>query len=374
MHAPTYLAVAELAGGDHLEIPKKQERKIAFSLIVIVLAVSLCTGTLVGYWAGHMSTSNKIDELENQLSAIQEQISNFLTATETSSQDQSDILETIVALEDELSEIQDEIDDLETSNTGGQDTDEIMDEISRLKSQLSTLQGDISNLKTQLSTLHEDISSINSTTVIYENTTYVLGENVSLSELFEQVSESVVVVEAVLSPTTGSQGSGFVYNYSGQMIILTNNHVIDGAMSINVTFSNGKTYTGSLEGSNPNMDVAVLTTSAPQSEYNPLSMFSSSTLKVGDPVIVVGTPYGLPGSMSNGIVSALDRIITIDTITLTNIIQTTAPLNPGNSGGPVMNYLGQVVGMATAIVEDSQGIGFAIPSDTILQEIMDIMS
>ena len=370
----TFQAVAELAGGKKLELQKKQERKIAFSLIVIVLAVSLCTGALVGYWAGHMFTSNRIDDLESQLSAIQEQISNIQTTPDTPSQDQSDILETIEALEDQLSEIQDEIDDLETSNAGGQDTDEIMDEISSLKTQLSTLQGDISNLKSQLSTLQEDIDSINSTTVIYENTTYVIGENVSLSELFEQVSESVVVVEALFSPTTGSQGSGFVYNYSGQMIILTNNHVIDGATSISVTFSNGNTYTASLEGSNPNTDVAVLTTSAPQSDYHPLSMVSSSTLKVGDPVIVVGTPYGLPGSMSNGIVSALDRTITIDEITLTNIIQTTAPLNPGNSGGPVMNYLGQVVGMATAIVEDSQGIGFAIPSDTILQEVMDIMS
>jgi S1-C subfamily serine protease len=159
------------------------------------------------------------------------------------------------------------------------------------------------------------------------------------------------------------------------MIIITNNHVIQNALSISVTFSNGHTYTASLKGSNPNTDVAVLTTpSAPQSEYKPLAIISSSTLKVGDPVIVVGTPYGLEGSMSNGIVSALNRTITTDQTTLTNIIQTTAPLNPGNSGGPLMNYLGQVVGMATAIVEDSQGIGFAIPSDTILQDILEIMN
>jgi S1-C subfamily serine protease len=233
---------------------------------------------------------------------------------------------------------------------------------------------DISSLKTQLATLQEAISSINATNVIYENVTYVLGENASLSDLFEQVRASVVIVETVLSPTTGSQGSGFVYNHSGQMIILTNNHVVEGAISIEVTFSNGHTYSASLEGSNPDTDVAVLTTSAPQNEYTPLSMVSSSTLKVGDPVVVVGTPYGLSGSMSNGIVSALDRTITLDETTLTNIIQTTAPLNPGNSGGPLMNYLGQVVGMATAIVEDSQGIGFAIPSDTILQDVADIMS
>ena len=91
-------------------------------------------------------------------------------------------------------------------------------------------------------------------------------------------------------------------------------------------------------------------------------------------MIVVGTPYGLAGSMSNGIISALDRTITVDQTTITNIIQTTAPLNPGNSGGPLMNYLGQVTGMATAIVQDSQGIGLAIPSDIILQDITEIMS
>jgi S1-C subfamily serine protease len=118
----------------------------------------------------------------------------------------------------------------------------------------------------------------------------------------------------------------------------------------------------------------VLTTNAPQSEYNPLTIVTSSALKVGDAVAVVGTPYALAGSMSNGIVSALNRTITTDQATMTNIIQTTAPLNPGNSGGSLMNYLGEVVGVATAIVEDSQGLGFAIPSDTILQDITAIMS
>jgi S1-C subfamily serine protease len=169
------------------------------------------------------------------------------------------------------------------------------------------------------------------------------------------------------------QGSGFVYNYTGQMTIITNNHVVDNTVDINVTFSNGNTYTASVEGASADTDVAVLTTNAPQSEYKPLAIVSSSTLKVGDPVVVVGTPYGLAGSMSNGIVSALNRTITTDQTTLTDIIQTTTPLNPGNSGDPLMNYLGAVVDMATAIVEDSQGLGFAIPSDTILQDITVIM-
>lgn len=343
-----------------LEPPKKQQRKIAFSLMVIILAISVCVGGLVGYLASFISTSIRIDDLAGQLSAIQEQMSNIQAKPETPSQNQSDVLEALNALEDELLKIRDQIDDLQATNNNYHDNEQIMEEIRSLKNQLASLQG--------------QINSINATTLFYENITYVLGENVSLSQLFEQIKDSVVVIQAVISSTIASQGSGFICNYTGEMIILTNNHVIENALRIDVTFSNGNTYSASLAGSNPNTDVAVLTTQALENEYAPLDIVSSSTLKVGDPVVVVGTPYGLPGSMSNGIVSALDRIILLEQTTLTHIIQTTAPLNPGNSGGPLINYAGQVVGMATAIVEDSQGIGFAIPSDTILRDVMDILN
>ena len=337
-----------------MEYPKEQKRTLSLVLIILIVAVSLSAGWLIGYWAACTSTSEQVDKLQDQLLTIQEQIDNLQIKSEIAGQNQSDILETIDALQAQLSAIRDQINNLQASNVASQNTNEIM--ISSLQSQLSTLQEQINNIKATVSII------------------YILGENASLSQLFEQVRGSVVVIEAVRPPVT-VQGSGFVYNYTGQMIILTNNHVIENARTIKVTFASGNTYIASLRGSNPNTDVAVLTTtSAPQSEYKPLAIISSSTLKVGDPVIVVGTPYGLAGSMSNGIISALNRTIDIGETVLTNIIQTTAPLNPGNSGGPLMNYLGQVVGMATAIVEDSQGIGFAIPSDTILQDIMEIMN
>jgi S1-C subfamily serine protease len=118
--------------------------------------------------------------------------------------------------------------------------------------------------------------------------------------------------------------------------------------------------------------LAVLSVDAPQEEFVPLEITTSSNLQVGDPVIVVGTPYGLAGSMSTGYVSALGRTLTAETTggyVIANVIQTTAALNPGNSGGPVLNYKGEVVGIATAIVENSEGLGFAIPSNTILREI-----
>ena len=132
-------------------------------------------------------------------------------------------------------------------------------------------------------------------------------------------------------------------------------------------------YSASILGSNPYADLALLSTNAPYEEGNPLEFVSSSTLRVGDSVIVVGTPYGLEGSMSVGIVSALNRTLTTEEYSIGNVIQTTAPLNPGNSGGPLLNYKGQVVGMVTAVVQESQGIGFAIPSDTILANVEEII-
>jgi S1-C subfamily serine protease len=351
----------------HLEVPKKQNRKLAVSLIVVIIVASL-SAALIGYWAGQMLTLDQVDELQKQLSTIQERVNRLQITSSTTNQNQNDIQEAIDILQTQLSTIQDQINSIQASSGDSQNANEIIEDIRDIQSQLSKLQGQINEIKT-------------TTNVAYQNITYFLGENVSLSQLFEQVRESVVVIQALASETdvfgrtvfVAVQGSGFVSNFTGQMTIITNNHVVDNAIDINVTFLNGNTYAASVEGANPDTDVTVLTTSAPQSEYKPLTIVSSSTLKVGDPVAVVGTPYGLAGSMSNGIISALNRTITTDQTTMTNIIQTTAPLNPGNSGGPLMNYLGEVVGMATAIVEDSQGLGFAIPSDTILQDSVTIL-
>jgi S1-C subfamily serine protease len=232
---------------------------------------------------------------------------------------------------------------------------------------------EVADLQDQLSTLQEQVSGLQSA----QNTIYTA----SLSQLFDQVRGSVVVVQATITQydlfrrpySTQVQGSGFVYSVNGEEIILTNYHIIEGATSINVTFVTGNSYSASVLGSDQYKDFAALSTDAPQNEYFPLEIVTSSTLKVGDPVAAVGTPYGLAGSMSNGIVSALNRTLTTDEYSITNVIQTTAPLNPGNSGGPLLSYQGKVVGINTAIVEDSQGIGFAIPSDTILEAIEEIL-
>jgi S1-C subfamily serine protease len=243
-----------------------------------------------------------------------------------------------------------------------------------------------SNLQNQLSTLQEQISNLQSTqNITYQDVTYVLEQNASLSLLYEQVKESVVVIQGVIVQYdifrrpyyTQVQGSGFIYNFTSQMAIITNYHVINKAINITVTFTNGNGYAATALGSDPYADLAVLSTDAPQSEYKPLEIASSSTLEVGDPVIAVGTPYGLAGSMTTGIVGALGRTITEDLTggyAIANVIQTTTPLNPGNSGGPLLNYLGQVIGITTAIVSDSEGLGFAIPSNTILREIESLVT
>ena len=243
-----------------------------------------------------------------------------------------------------------------------------------------------SNLQDQLSNLQKQISSLQSTqNVTYQDITYFLEHNASLSLLYEQVKESVVVIHGTIvqydifhhAYYTQVQGSGFVHNFTGQMVIVTNYHVINDATNITVTFTNGNGYTATALGSDPYADLTVLSADASQSEYKPLEITSSSTLEVGDPVIALGTPYGLAGSMTTGIVSALGRTITEDLTggyAIANVIQTTTALNPGNSGGPLLNYLGQVVGITTAIVSDSEGLGFAIPSNTILREIESLVT
>jgi S1-C subfamily serine protease len=153
--------------------------------------------------------------------------------------------------------------------------------------------------------------------------------------------------------------------------------VVNGAGEITVTFRDGNTYPATVLGTDPYADLAVLSTSAPNTEIRTLEIVSSSTLKVGDTVVAVGNPYGLTGSMTVGIVSQLGRTLqesTIGNYSIANIIQTSAPINPGNSGGPLLNYRGQVVGITTAIVADSQGLGFAVPSNTILREIESLVT
>jgi len=237
----------------------------------------------------------------------------------------------------------------------------------------------IRKVEKQVGTLHAQIEAL---TEALGNYNQICVGNVTLSELYEDIRDSVVLIHGYVVETTlvGQEitevsGSGFVYNLSGSgMVVCTNYHVIEDLdpPSLTVTFRDGNSYLATKLGEDPYADFAVLSVGAPEEEFKPLPIVSSSLLKVGDLVIAVGNPYGLTGSMTTGIVSQLGRTITepkTGGYPIADVIQISTPINPGNSGGPLLNSKGQVVGITTAIITESQGIGFAIPSDTILREI-----
>jgi len=206
----------------------------------------------------------------------------------------------------------------------------------------------------------------------------------SVGAIYDQAHESVVEI-TVTSETTGSdqspfpfgntpqkqtqqaQGSGFVYDTDGH--IVTNDHVVQGATSVKVTFSNGSTYDATVVGTDPSTDLAVLRVDAPSSLLQPLDLADSDNVAVGDGVIAIGSPFGLEGTLTTGVVSALDRTIDgTNGYSIPGAIQTDAAINHGNSGGVLLNMQGDVIGVTSQIESESGGnvgIGFAIPSNTV---------
>ena len=237
--------------------------------------------------------------------------------------------------------------------------------------EINNLSEDVAVLESRLSTL----AGIGQN-VTYQNIT-VYQDSAALASIYLDVRDCIVLIHGTIAEGE-VQGSGFVYNLSGRMVVVTNNHVVSDTDSLSVTFANGNGYEATVLGTDPYADLAVISVDdAPAGEFKPIEIVSSSTLRVGDQVIAIGNPYGLVGSLTTGIVSAVGRTIVEDSaggFAIANIIQTSAPINPGNSGGPLLNGLGKVVGITTAIVSDSQGLGFAVPSNTILREISSLVS
>jgi S1-C subfamily serine protease len=194
----------------------------------------------------------------------------------------------------------------------------------------------------------------------------------SLRTIFKQLQNSVVQITSKppnpQSPNTSTSGSGFVYDNQGH--IVTNGHVVGGAMEMDVTFSDGNKYTANVIATDIYNDIAVLQISQNASKpLKPLVLGNSSEVGVGDMVIAIGNPFGLSDTMTTGIVSGIDRSVPMDGgFLIPNAIQTDAPINPGNSGGPLLDTRGEMIGMNTAILSGTNafsGIGFAIPSNTI---------
>ncbi|HET7148751.1 MAG TPA: trypsin-like peptidase domain-containing protein [Candidatus Nitrosopolaris sp.] len=214
------------------------------------------------------------------------------------------------------------------------------------------------------------------------------AQSLSLTALFKQVENSVVqITSRVSNPNmqiiingnpVGAQstrlGSGFVYDNQGH--IITNNHVVGNAKTVDVTFVDGNTYTATVVGTDPFSDIAVIkiTDDFSAEKVLPLVIANSSSLQVGEQIVAIGNPFGLSDTMTTGIVSQMGRLLpNPDTgFSTPNTIQTDAAINPGNSGGPLLNMQGQVVGINTAInsaTGEFSGIGFAVPSSDILREL-----
>jgi putative serine protease PepD len=202
------------------------------------------------------------------------------------------------------------------------------------------------------------------------------GAALSIGSIYKLANRGVVKISVTSSGANpfeqGSQqaqGSGFVYDTAGRVI--TNQHVIDGAEAMKVTFWNGKTYSAKLVGSDASTDTAVIKVDAPASMLHPLAVADSGTVQVGDGVVAIGSPFGLEETVTSGIVSALHRQMTSpNNFTIDDSIQTDAAINHGNSGGPLLNMQGKVIGVTAQIESDSggnDGVGFAVPSNTVRQ-------
>jgi 2-alkenal reductase len=216
------------------------------------------------------------------------------------------------------------------------------------------------------------------------------GEQDQFVSIYQDVSQGVVSIKLYdASGAVLGLGSGWVYSKEGQ--IVTNNHVVEGAAKLEVDFTSGYKTFGKVLGTDAHADLAVIQVSAPAKELVPLKLGDSSALKVGQIVVAIGNPFGLDSTMTTGIISALGRAMPATASTApaggyyssSDIIQTDAALNPGNSGGPLLNLAGEVVGVNQSIRTTgttssgdptNSGIGFAIPINIVKRVVPSLIA
>lgn len=231
------------------------------------------------------------------------------------------------------------------------------------------------NLQNQLEKMETSITEQNSEIQDLQNRIEILDTInqtglMPWSTIYDQLKDSVVLVQTNLG-----LGSGFVYDMKGH--IITNHHVIKDADTIEVTFIDGNITSANVVGMDIYSDIAVIKVDPEVTTLHPVVLGSSSELTVGEPVAAMGNPFGLSDTLTAGIVSSVERTMeAAENYVIIDIIQIDAAVNPGNSGGPLVNVKGQVVGVNTAIQSETgtfAGIGFAIPSDTVKREIDDLI-
>jgi serine protease Do len=201
----------------------------------------------------------------------------------------------------------------------------------------------------------------------------VADENVVI-RVVDRIRPSVVNIDTVAQVQTffgvfPQQGAGSGVIVSPEGLILTNNHVVEGAQQIKVTLLSGKSFPGRVVGRDPFSDLAVIRVETTE-RLPAATLGRSSALRVGQMAVAVGNPFGLGHTVTVGVISALNRSIQVPNLVIENLIQTDAAINPGNSGGALADSSGSLIGINTAIVQQAQGIGFAIPIDTA-RAIMD---
>lgn len=236
-------------------------------------------------------------------------------------------------------------------------------------STLTSINAKISELSDNVSKLYNRLESLEES-ITYTTVTKTVIATSPVTEIYEQVKDSVVLIRATSYYGT-SLGSGFVYDKLGH--IITNNHVIEGSYSITVTFLDGTSLAASVVGTDPYSDIAVLKVRPDVVTLKPLKLGNSSELMIGEQIVVVGSPFGLAGSVTTGIVSQKGRLLeTTYGYSIPGVIQFDAAVNPGNSGGPLLNMKGEVVGITTAIespISGFVGVGYAIPSTIIARVV-----
>ena len=229
--------------------------------------------------------------------------------------------------------------------------------------------------------------TLESPTVVSEAPQTVFAPPDNLVDLYDRVNPGVVTIYTFGSPRPNSiplgQGSGFVIDSEGH--IVTNQHVVEGAEEIEVDFPSGFKTLALLLGTDPDSDLAVLSVEAPPEELFPIPLGDSDQVRVGEFVVAIGNPFGLSGTMTVGVVSAVGRVLQSErdapgggSFSAGDLIQTDAAINPGNSGGPLLNMDGQVIGVNRAISTESftvsgsaanSGVGFAIPVNIVRRVI-----
>jgi S1-C subfamily serine protease len=205
--------------------------------------------------------------------------------------------------------------------------------------------------------------------------TELLPQEQLLANLYTAVNPSVVNINMTMAIGEGA-GSGFVYDMQGH--IITNNHVVEGADKIYVTFSDGKMVAATVVGTDANSDLAVIKVDVAATELHPVTLGESATLRVGQMAVAIGNPFGLEGTMTAGIISALGRVVPASSsrYAMVDLIQTDAPINPGNSGGPLLDSAGRVIGVNTMIYSESgtsSGVGMAVPVDTVKRVVPQLL-